>query len=66
MAEKIIVYKGEALAYFDGNQSALARFLEISRAAVQQWAPDKPIPEAQALKIHYQKRPATNSNIPAA
>lgn len=47
------IVKEQAVIMF-GSQSALARALGISPAAVAQWKPGKPIPEAQALKIRYQ------------
>lgn len=56
MSEKIIIMKNEALAMFS-SQAEMARALGITRSAVSQWPDDRPIPEAQALKLRYQLRP---------
>jgi len=41
--------KSDVLAYYDGNQSAVARALNITRASVNGW-PDL-VPEAQAYRL---------------
>ena len=48
--------KHEALSHFGGNGAACARALNISVAAVSQWADDA-IPEAQALRLKYEVLP---------
>jgi len=53
---KTIITKERAVGLFGGNQAALARALDIGRAAVSKW-PDGPIPEVYALKIRYVLRP---------
>jgi hypothetical protein len=42
--------KTDVLAHFDGNQSAVARALEITRASVNAW-PDL-VPELSARRLH--------------
>lgn len=44
----------EALAHFDGNQSALARKARISQAAVANWLRRKKklVPELTARRLH--------------
>lgn len=50
------ITKEQAIALY-GNKVRLAEALGISKAAVSQWADDKPIPEAQALKIRFILKP---------
>lgn len=50
------IVKEQAIHLF-GSASSLARALNISPAAVTQWADGKPIPEKQALKIRYTLKP---------
>lgn len=52
MTQTIEITKREAVAFYGGNQAALARALGIGRAAVSKWS-DGPIPEAYALKLRY-------------
>lgn len=42
--------KSEVLAHFNGNQSAVAAYLNISPSAVNQW-PDI-VPKERALELH--------------
>lgn len=48
--------KEVAIALY-GNQSKLARALGVTRAAVSKWEDNKPIPQAQALRIRYELKP---------
>jgi len=50
------IIKEKAVSLF-GSQAELARALDISLAAVSQWAAGEPIPEKQALKIRYVLKP---------
>ena len=50
------ITKQVAVGIFNGNQSALARELNITRAAVSKW-PDGPIPEVHSLKLKYEILP---------
>lgn len=40
----------DVLAHFDGNQSAVARFLSITRASVNAWG--ELVPPLSAAKLH--------------
>lgn len=44
------ITKAEALAAFDGNRTALARFLGIRQQAVSAWL-DGPIPELREYQL---------------
>lgn len=50
------IRKETALALF-GGVNQLAEALGITTEAVYQWPKERPIPEAQALRIRYQIRP---------
>jgi len=52
----IKITKEDAVAMFR-TKAALARALNISKAAVTGWEDGQPIPEKQALKIRYVLRP---------
>ncbi len=56
MMKKIIVLKEDAVALYD-SQAALARELNLTRAAVSAWPAGKPIPDAHALRLYYQLHP---------
>lgn len=43
--------KAEVLAYYDGNQSSVARALHITRASVNGWPAIVPLEPARALEI---------------
>lgn len=42
--------KSDVLAHFDGNQSAVARAINITRASVNQWGPLVPLDKALRLQ----------------
>lgn len=54
--------KSDVLAHFDGNQSAVARAINISRASVNQWGPLVPLPKA--LLLHEATRNHPKGQIP--
>lgn len=56
MAIVYVLKKEDALRLYS-TQAALARALNISRAAVSRWAPGLPIPETYALRLRYVLRP---------
>jgi transcriptional repressor of cell division inhibition gene dicB len=43
--------KDDAIAFFDGNQSAVARAIGVTRATVNNWPPVIPYEPARALEI---------------
>lgn len=42
--------KSDVIAYFGGTQTATARALGLTKSAVNQWPPDRPIPLKSALR----------------
>ncbi|MCK4621071.1 MAG: hypothetical protein KAT62_02530 [Desulfuromonadales bacterium] len=62
MDEKYSITKEEATRLYGGNQAALARALNIGRAAVSKW-PNGPIPELYALRIRFIIFPDRFANI---
>ena len=54
--ENISITKERAISAYNGNCAALARALNISPAAVYQWA-DGPIGEVHALKLRFVLKP---------
>jgi DNA-binding transcriptional regulator YdaS (Cro superfamily) len=48
--------KQQAVSLFK-NASDMASALGITKSAVSQWADDRPIPAAHALRIRYELRP---------
>lgn len=48
--------KADVLSFFDGNQSAVARALHISRASVNGWPAVVPLEPARALEILTRKK----------
>lgn len=49
--------KSDVLAHFDGNQSAVARAINITRASVNQWGPVVPLDKALRLQNATKDRP---------
>lgn len=50
MKQSPTITKAQALAAFDGNQSALARFVSVTRQAVQK-LPNGPLPPKYVLAL---------------
>jgi DNA-binding transcriptional regulator YiaG len=46
----MFIYKSKAIKKF-GSKAELARQLGITRQAVDQWPPRKPIPQKHAMKL---------------
>lgn len=43
----------EAISKFDGNISAMARALEVSRQTVYNWANEGQLPKNRAMQLEY-------------
>ena len=54
----------DVLPHFDGNKAALADRLGISRQAVSNRDPEKPIPENWELKLRYEILPEVFRELP--
>lgn len=54
--------KETALALFGNDTQALARALEITRAAIYQWKDGQPIPAKQDLRLRYELLPEFIAN----
>lgn len=52
----------EILPHFGGKKAELAKALNISKQAVSRWDPNKPIPEARALKLKHEILPRLRSD----
>lgn len=64
--DTIQITKEEALEAYGGDVAALARALNITRAAIYQWAPG-PIGEVHALKLRFVLKPDVfGSRLPPA
>ena len=46
----MFIYKSKAVKKF-GSKGALAKYLGISRQAIQHWPDRKPIPQKHAIKL---------------